>query len=53
MVMIAGKPFLFYLIEQCKSNGIKNFIFLYGYKSEIIKKYFGNGKKFGVKIKYH
>ncbi len=53
MVMINKKPFLLYLVEQCKLNGIKNFVFLCGYKSEIIKKFFGDGKKFGVKITYH
>jgi NDP-sugar pyrophosphorylase family protein len=41
------------LLEQCKSNGITEFVFLCGYKSKIIYKYFGDVKKFGVKIKYH
>ena len=53
MVIIDRKPFLEHLIIQCKTNGIKNILLLCGYKSEIIKKYFKNGKKFGVKIKYH
>ena len=53
MASILGKPFLYYLIKQCKSNGIKEVILLCGYKSEIIKKYFKNGKKLGVKIKYN
>ena len=53
MVMVGGKPFLHHLISQSKQNGIKNFLILCGYKHEIIKKYFGNGSKFGVKIKYH
>ncbi len=53
MVLIKKKPFLQYLIEQCKSNGIKNFLLLSGYKHEIIKNFFGDGKKFGVNIKHH
>ena len=53
MVQINNKPFLQYLIEQCKQNGIKNFLLLCGYKHEVIKNFFGNGKKFGVSIKYH
>lgn len=53
MVHVNKKPFLFYLIEQCKSNGIKDFVLLCGYKHERIKKYFGNGKNFGVKISYN
>ena len=53
MVRVEGKPFLLHILDQCKSNGITEFVFLCGYKSEIIHKYFGDGKKFGVKIKYH
>jgi histidinol-phosphate phosphatase family protein len=53
MVKIDGKPFLEYLIMQCRSNGIKEVLLLCGYKYEVIKNYFKNGKKFGLKIKYH
>lgn len=52
MVHVNKKPFLFHLINQCKSNGIKNIVLLCGYKHEYIKKYFGNGNRFGVKIDY-
>ncbi len=53
MVKLDNKPFLFHLIMQCKSNGINNFLILCGYKAKIIEKYFGNGSRLGVKIKYH
>lgn len=53
MVFVNGKPFLYHLIIQSKKNGIKNFLILCGYKHEIIKKYFGDGSKFGVSINYH
>ena len=53
MVLVDGKPFLEHLILQCRENGIKNFLLLCGYKKELIKDYFKNGNKFGVKIKYH
>jgi NDP-sugar pyrophosphorylase family protein len=53
MTMVDGKPFLYHLISQSKQNGIKNFLILCGYKHELIIKYFGDGSKFGVKIKYH
>jgi histidinol-phosphate phosphatase family protein len=53
MVMINNKPFLEHLIIQCKENGIQNFLLLCGYKKELIQKYFKNGEKLGVKIKYH
>ncbi len=53
MVKINREPFLKHLLDQCKSNGIEDFLFLCGYKHDKIKKYFGNGKKFKVKISYH
>lgn len=52
MANVNGKPFLFYLIEQCKNNGINNILLLCGYKSEVIQKYFGNGENLGVNIQY-
>ena len=52
MVVVNGKPFLEHLLIQLKKNGIKKILLLVGYKSEIIKNYFGNGKKFNLKISY-
>lgn len=52
MANVNGKPFLFYLIEQCKNNGINNILLLCGYKSEVIQKYFGNGENLGLNIQY-
>lgn len=52
MVLVNGKPFLEYLIDLLKENGIKEVIILTGYFGEKIKKYFGNGSKFGIDIKY-
>jgi histidinol-phosphate phosphatase family protein len=53
MAKVNGKPFLFHLIQQCKNNGIKKILLLCGYKSEVIQKYFGSGKKIGITIQYH
>lgn len=52
MVEVAKKPFLEHIIVQLKKNGIKEILLLVGYKNEIIKNYFGNGKKFKIQIKY-
>lgn len=53
MVDIHGEPFLLYLLKQFKHYGVKNFLFLTGYKSKKISDYFSNGSKWGVKIDYH
>lgn len=39
MAPVAGKPFLHYLIDYLKKNGIENFIFSVGYMNEIIEEY--------------
>jgi D-glycero-alpha-D-manno-heptose 1-phosphate guanylyltransferase len=39
MAPVAGKPFLFYVINQLRMQGIEKFIFSLGYKHEIIQDY--------------
>ena len=39
MAPVAGNPFLHYLIQYLKENGIENFIFSVGYMHEIIEEY--------------
>jgi len=36
MAPVAGKPFLSYVIDYFKRQGIANFIFALGYKHEVI-----------------
>lgn len=52
MIPVAGKPFLEYPINLFKKNNICNIVLCIGHLGEHIKNYFGNGKKFGVNIKY-
>lgn len=52
MVSVAGKPFLEHQINLFKKNNIFDIVLCVGYLSAQIKDYFGNGKKFGVNIKY-
>ncbi len=52
MVPINKKPCIEYCIENLKKQGIKEFLINTHYLPEEIKKYFGNGKKFGIKINY-
>ena len=42
MAPINNKPFLEYLVETLKKQGVEDFVFLTGYKSEIIEEYFKN-----------
>ena len=52
MVPIAGKPLLEYQIENLKSCGVQDIILVVGYLGAVIKDYFGNGERFGVRISY-
>lgn len=52
MLKVGDKPILQTLIEKFRESGYKNFVICVNYKSKIIKDFFSDGKKFGVKIEY-
>lgn len=52
MVKVAGKPILLHIINLFKKYGIDEFIISTCYLPQVITNYFGDGKKFGVKIEY-
>jgi len=52
MVPILNKPILEHIINLLKTHKIKDFVILLYYMPETIKKHFGDGSKFGVKIRY-
>ncbi|MEW6558152.1 MAG: NDP-sugar synthase [Elusimicrobiota bacterium] len=52
LLPVLNKPFLLYQIEHIKKYGINEIILCMAYLPSEFKKYFGDGKKFGVKILY-
>jgi len=52
MLPIKGKPILKIALENLKTQGFKKILISTYYKSEIIKKYFKDGKKLDLKINY-
>lgn len=52
MVLVNNRPFLEYLIEMLKKNGISEVVLLLGYLPEKITQYFGDGSNSGINIKY-
>ncbi|MFW9952825.1 MAG: bifunctional sugar-1-phosphate nucleotidylyltransferase/acetyltransferase [Candidatus Thorarchaeota archaeon] len=52
MIPLAGKPLLEHTIIGLREASIQEILLIVGYKEEIIKNYFKDGSKFGVKIKY-
>ena len=52
MLKVGNKPILQTIVEKFKESGYINFVICVNYKSKIITNYFGDGTKFGVKIRY-
>ena len=52
MVAIHNRPFLEYLLEQLKDNGIFDIVLMTGYLGDTIKNYFGDGHKWGLRLQY-
>lgn len=52
LLPIKGKPIIEHAILNFKKYGIEDIVLSVGYKADIIKEYFGNGKKWGVNISY-
>ena len=52
MIPICGKPILEWQIENLKACGLTDITLVIGYLGHVIKDYFGDGDKFGVKINY-
>ncbi len=52
MIVINGKPFLEYVINDLISIGISDICIVIGHFGKQIKDHFGNGQKFGVNIEF-
>ena len=52
MIPILGKPLLEWNIEQFKKHGVTEFFINLYYLPDVIRNYFGDGAKWGVKINY-
>ncbi len=52
LLLVAGKPLLEHSLYNLKKSGFNEVIILIGWHSERVQEYFGDGKKFGIKISY-
>ena len=53
MLLLGRKPILEYTINHFRKEGFKDIVLLVGHLKEQVMDYFGDGKKFGVKITYN
>jgi D-glycero-D-manno-heptose 1,7-bisphosphate phosphatase len=52
MAPVNGRPFLAYLIEQLRDQGLRRILLLTGYRGEALRACFGDGRDFDVDIEY-
>ena len=52
LIPVAGKLFLAHQLELLKSRGIRRAVLCVGYLGEMIRRDFGDGEKYGVKLDY-
>ena len=51
LIPIHGRPFLSYLLEQVKDQGINDVLVLVGYLGEQIREFCGDGSKWGLRVR--
>jgi D-glycero-D-manno-heptose 1,7-bisphosphate phosphatase len=52
MAPVNNRPFLEYLMEMLRENGVSEVVLLLGYLSDKIIQHFGDGSNYGIDIKY-
>jgi NDP-sugar pyrophosphorylase family protein len=52
MIMVAGRPWLEYVIESFAAHELREFVFLVGHHADVIESHFRRGDAFGVRIEY-
>ncbi len=50
MALVNKRPFLDYLMAQLRSQGIRDALFLLGYKADVVRDYLKKGDSFGVRF---
>ena len=52
LVDVSGRPFFDYQLDLLCAWGFKKFVFLIGYRADMIEEHFGNGSDKGISISY-
>jgi len=52
LITVGGKPILEHCLNAVKTSGIDEALIVIHYMGDVIRQYFGDGKKFGLKIEY-
>jgi dTDP-glucose pyrophosphorylase len=52
MIPVRGKPILQHIIEGLRGAGVTDVLLIVGYREDVVRDFFGDGKKFGVRVSY-
>lgn len=52
LIKLCGKPLLEHCLNALKAAGINDALIIVHYMRDVIRRYFGDGEKFGLKIEY-
>lgn len=52
MLEVRGKPILLHIVEGLKAAGVTDFCIIVGYRADVVRGFFGDGSKFGVRVCY-
>ena len=52
MLQVRGKPVLQHIIEGLRDAGLTDFSIVVGWHAEVVREFFGDGSKLGVRIQY-
>jgi dTDP-glucose pyrophosphorylase len=52
MIEVRGKPILLHILEGLRAAGVAELLIVVGYRAEVVREFFGDGVKFGVRIEY-
>ena len=52
MLQVRGKPVLQHIIEGVRDAGLTDFLIIVGWHAEVVRDFFGDGSKLGVRIEY-
>jgi dTDP-glucose pyrophosphorylase len=52
MLEVRGKPVLQHIVEGLRDTGLTNLLIIVGWRADVVKEFFGDGSKLGVRIQY-
>jgi NDP-sugar pyrophosphorylase family protein len=52
MILLAGRPILEYHLTWLRDNGVSHAVILCGYRADVIQRYFGDGRRWGLSVDY-